>query len=50
MKRKLHPVAASNNRNPTSCSFYFCLFGTHIYGCCSSRTSRSWRIAHSKQH
>jgi len=35
---KLHTVAASNNRDPTSCSSYFCLFATHIYiyGCCSS--------------
>ena len=44
---KLHTVAASNNRDLTSRSFYFCLFATHIYGCCFSRTSRSWRIAHS---
>ena len=47
---KLHTVAASNNRDSTSYSFYFCLFATHIHGCCSSRTSRSWRIAHSTQH
>jgi len=47
---KLHTVAAIKNRDPTSRSFYFCLFATHIYGCCSSHTSRSWRIAHSTQH
>jgi len=27
----------------------FCLFSPRIYGCCSSRTSRSWLIAHSTQ-
>jgi len=47
---KLHTAAASNSRDPTSCSFYFCLFATHIYGCCSSRPPLSWRIAHSTQH
>ena len=47
---KLHAVAARNNRDPTSSSFYFCLFATNIYGCCSSRTSCSWWIAHSTQH
>jgi len=47
---KLHTVEASNNRDPTSCSIYFCLFATHIYWRCSSRTSRLWRIAHSTQH
>ena len=47
---KLHTVAASSNRDSRSCPFYFCLFATQIYGCCSSRTSRSWRIAHSAQH
>jgi len=26
---KVHTVAASNNRDPTSCSFYFCLFVPH---------------------
>ena len=44
---RLHTVAASNNKDPTSCSFCFCLFATH--GCCSSHTSRSWWIAHSPQ-
>jgi len=29
---------------PRRAKFYFCLFATH--GCCSSRTSRSWWIAH----
>jgi len=43
-------MAASNNRDPTSCSFYLCLFATHISGCCSSRTSRLWRSTHSTQH
>jgi len=28
---------------------YFYLFAPHIYGCCSSRTCRSWWIAHSTQ-
>jgi len=28
---------------------YHCLFTPRIYGCCSSRTSRSWWIAHSTQ-
>ena len=30
-------------------SLYYCLFVPHIYGCYSSRTSRSWWIAHSTQ-
>jgi len=37
---KLNTVGASNNREPTSCSFYFCLFVPHIYGCCWSGTSQ----------
>jgi len=44
---KLHIVAPSNNKDPTSCSFYFCLCAPH--GCCSSRTSCSWWIVHSPQ-
>jgi len=47
---KLHTLAASNNRDPTLCSFYFCLCASHIHGCCSSRTSRSWRISHWTHH
>ena len=39
---KLHTVAASNNRNDTPQSLYYCLFVPHIYGCYSSRTSRSF--------
>jgi len=39
-RAKLHTVAASNNKDPTSCSFYFCFFAQHE--CCSSRRSRSW--------
>jgi len=46
---KLHNVAASNNRNQAPQSLYYCLFAPHIYGCCSSRTSRSWWIAHLTQ-
>jgi len=30
-------------------SLYYCLFVPHKYGCYSSHTSRSWRIAHSTQ-
>jgi len=44
---KLHTVAPGNNKDRTSWSFHFCLFAPH--GCCSSRTSRSRRIAHSTQ-
>jgi len=47
MCAKRHTVAPSNNKDPTSCSSYFCLFAP--YGCCSSRTSRSWWIAHASQ-
>jgi len=44
---KLHTVAASNNRNHTPWSLYYCLVrATNIWGYVS-RTSRSWRIAHS---
>ena len=46
---KLHTLAASNIRDPTSCSFYFCLFSSHTYECGSSRTSRSWWIAHATE-
>ena len=46
---KLHIVAPSNHNVPTSCSFCFCLFAPHIYGCCSSRTYCSWWDAHSTQ-
>jgi len=43
---KLLTMAASNNRDATLCWFYFSLFASHIHGCCSSRTSRLWWIAH----
>jgi len=46
---KIHTVAASNNRDHTPSSPYYCLFVPHIYGCCPSCTSRSWWIAHSTQ-
>jgi len=46
---KLHTVAASNSRDHMPWSLYYCLFAPHIHGCCSSRTSRSWWIAHSTQ-
>jgi len=36
-------------RNSTPQSLYHCLFGPRINGCYSSRTSRSWWIAHSTQ-
>ena len=50
MCAKLHTVAASNNRDhPTTRSLYYYWFVPLIYGCCSSRTSRSWWIAHSTQ-
>jgi len=47
---KLHTVAASNNRDHPMRSLYFCKFTSHIFMCCSLRTSRSWRIAHSTQY
>jgi len=44
---KLHTVEASNNRDHTS-YYSISACSNHIYyGCCSSRTSRSWWIAHS---
>jgi len=48
MCAKLRTVAASNNRDHTPRSLYYCLLAPHIY-CCSSRTSRSWWITHSTQ-
>jgi len=46
MCAKLCTVAASNHAPR---SLYYCLFAPHIYGCCSSRTSRPWCITHSTQ-
>jgi len=46
---KLRTVAASNNRDHALRSLYDCLFAPLIYGCCSSRTFRSWWTAHSTQ-
>jgi len=46
-RAKLHTVAASNNRDHAPQSLYHCLFVPH--GCCSSGTSCSWWITHSKQ-
>ena len=43
---KLHTVAASHNEDHMPWSLYYCLFAPHIYGCYSSRTSRSLWIAH----
>jgi len=40
MCAKLRTVAASNNWVHTPRSLYYCLFGPHIYGCCSWRTFR----------
>ena len=42
---KLHTVAASNNIDHSTRSLCYCLFVPHISVCCSSCTSRSWRIA-----
>ena len=49
MCAKLHTVAASNNRDHARQSLYYCLFVPRLCGCCSSRTFRSWWIAHSMQ-
>jgi len=47
---KLHTMAAaSNNKDHMPLSLYYHLFVPHIYGCYSSRTSRSWWITHSTQ-
>ena len=46
---KLHTVAANNNRDYPTRSLSYCLFVPNIYGCYSSRTSRSRWIAHSTQ-
>ena len=47
--KAFHTVAASSNRDHMPWSLYYCLFAPDIYGCYSSRTSRSWWIAHSTQ-
>jgi len=44
---KLHFVAVSNNRDQPTRSLCYCLFAPYIPGFYSSRTSRSWSIAHS---
>jgi len=49
-RAKFYTVAANNNRVHPTRSFYHCLFAPHVYGCCFSRTSRSWWITHSTQH
>jgi len=49
MSAKLHTVASGNNRVHMPRSLYYCLFASPIYGCCSSRTFRSWRTAQSAQ-
>ena len=47
---KLHTLAASNNTDHMPWSLYYCLFvPRRLYGCYSSRTSRSWWSAHSTQ-
>ena len=46
---KLHTVAANKNIKHPARSLYYRLFAPHIYGCYSSRTSRSWQIAYSTQ-
>jgi len=46
----LHTMAASNNKDyPTKSLLILLVRATYIYGCCSSRTSCSWWIAHSTQ-
>ena len=42
---EIRTVAASNNRDHSTKSLYFCLFAPRIYGYCSSRTFRSWWTA-----
>jgi len=49
MCAKLCTVAASNNRDHTMRSLYYCLFAPHMYGCYSLRTSHSWWITQSTQ-
>ena len=49
MCAKLHTVAASDNRDHPTRSLCYCLFASRIYGCCSSRTFRSWWTTHSAQ-
>jgi len=39
---KLHTAAASTTRDHAPRSLCYCLFAPRIYGCCSSRTFRSW--------
>jgi len=47
--RACFTLAASSNKDHLMRSLCYCLFAPHIYGCYSSRTSRSWWIAHSTQ-
>jgi len=47
---KLHTVSANSSRDHMPWSLYHWLFAPRIYGCYSSRTSRSWWIAHSTPH
>ena len=49
MCAKLRIAAASNNRDHAPQSLYHCLFAPRIYGCYSSRTSRSWWITYLTQ-
>ena len=49
MCAKLHTVAASNNRDHASRSFYCCLYMSLIYGFCSARTFHLWWNVHSAQ-
>jgi len=43
---ELRTAAASNNRDHSTRSLYYCLFAPRILWCCSSRTSRSWWIVY----
>jgi len=42
VRKASHPSTVSNNRDHPTRSLYYCLFASHIFVCCSSRTSRSW--------
>jgi len=50
MCAKLRAVAASNNRDHTTRSLYYCLFTPHRRMVFFSHTSRSWWITHLTQH
>ena len=47
LRSVVHIVSITRDYTPRS--LFYCLFAPHIYGCYSSRTSRSWWITHSTQ-